>query len=165
MRDSFGSGRGRPALRAGGLAPFIPAAIDAPLERLEARSDLPYRLTVITNVAQDSELVAQRTKAPRSNTINSTALSFAWPRGVYSLSHVAIPFSPDDPVYGAGQRTTSTYEGLPLGTLQPRGETRLLTVPLSQLLRLRHNPFFTYLERRVMAEIDDTLRRDRGTGS
>ena len=147
------------------LAPFIPAAIDAPLERLEARSDLPYRLTVITNVAQDSELVAQRTKAPRSNTINSTALSFAWPRGVYSLSHVAIPFSPDDPVYGAGQRTTSTYEGLPLGTLQPRGETRLLTVPLSQLLRLRHNPFFTYLERRVMAEIDDTLRRDRGTGS
>ncbi len=146
------------------LAAFIPAAVDVTLKRLEARSDLPYRLTVITNVAQDSEFVAQRTKAPRSSTIDSKALGVRWPRGVYSLSHVAIPFSPNDPVYGTGQRTNLTYEGLPLGALHPRGEARVLTVPLSGFLRLRHNPFFKYMARRVVREIDDTLRRDRWTG-
>lgn len=146
------------------LASFIPAADNARLERLEARSDLPYRLTVITNVAPDSELVAQRTKAPRSSAIDSTALSLAWPPGVYSLAHVAIPFSPDDPVYGTGESTNGTYHGLRLGTLTPRGETRLLITPVSQLMRLRHNPFFAYVERRVVVEIDVALRHGRGAG-
>ena len=146
------------------LAALIPAAYNERLEQLMARPDLPYRLTVITNVATDTELVAQRTKAPRSITIDSTALGVSWPRGVYSLSHVAIPFPPNDPVYGATESTSSAYDGIPLGRLQPRGENHLLTVPLSQLIRLRHNPFFAYMERRVMAAIDDTLQRDQGTG-
>ena len=146
------------------LAALIPAAYNKRLEQLMARPDLPYRLTVITNVATDTELVAERTKAPRSSTIDSTALSLAWPRGVYSLSHVAIPFPPNDPVYGTAESTSSAYDGIPLGRLQPRGETHLLTVPLSQLIRLRHNPFFAYMERRVMAAIDETLKRNPGTG-
>jgi hypothetical protein len=82
----------------------------------------------------------------------------AWPRGVYSLSHVAIPFAPDDPVYGSsGNERKNGYQGLPLGALQPRGETRVLTVPLSQLMRLRHNPFYAYVEQRVSREIDSML--------
>ena len=143
------------------LAPFLPAADRAPLEQLEARSDLPYRLTVITNAARDSRSVTQRTKAPRSSAMDSTALPISWPPGVYSLTHVAIPFSPDDPVYGGGENTSGTYRGLPFGRLQPRGETHLLTAPLSQLMRLRYNPFFASLEQRVVAEIDDALGRGR----
>ena len=139
------------------LAPFLPAADRGPLDRLESRSDLPYRLTVITNVARDSERVARRTKAPRSRAIDSTALLMAWPLGVYSLSHVAVPFAPDDPVYGGGENINGTYRGMPLGRLKPRGETNLLTAPVSQLMRLRHNPFFGYLEQRVVMEIDDAL--------
>jgi alpha-beta hydrolase superfamily lysophospholipase len=140
------------------LAPFLPATNRAPLVRLEARSDLPYRLTVITNVARGSNLMAQRTKAPRSSAIDSTALDVAWPPGVFSLTHVAVPFSPDDPVYGANENPNRFYHGLPLGSLQPRGETHLLAAPLSQLMRLRHNPFFGYLEQRVVMEIDHTMR-------
>jgi len=144
------------------LEPFIPAANESPLQQLEASADLPYRLTVITNVDGDSAQLAQRTKAPRSNTVDFTLLQMSWPRGVYSLAHVAIPFAPDDPVYGTGDAQEGNYHGLPLGALQPRGETHLLTMPLSQLMRLRHNPFFAYLKDRVVEEIDRELRSDSG---
>ena len=141
------------------LTMFIPEADEEPLEQLARRSDLPYRLTVINNFAKDSELLAERTRKPRSNVTYSNKLHLSWPRGVYSLSHVAVQFPPDDPVYGAVESNDSTYQGLPLGRLQPRGETRFLTVSLSQLLRLRANPFFSYLEGRVVAGIDDLLER------
>ncbi|NIA01405.1 MAG: hypothetical protein GWP13_01340 [Planctomycetia bacterium] len=85
----------------------------------------------------------------------------AWPHSVYSLAHVAIPFAADDPVYGTGDDRQGSYHGLPLGALQPRGEVRLLTVSLGQLMRLRHNPFFPYLEQRVVGEIDKALQRDK----
>ena len=82
-----------------------------------------------------------------------------WPRGVYSLSHVAVPFAPDDPVYGSsGDARKNDYDGLPLGALQPRGETRVLTVPLSELMRLRHNPFYAYVEQRVSGELESLLQ-------
>jgi alpha-beta hydrolase superfamily lysophospholipase len=131
------------------LVPFIPTANASPLHQLNARGDLPYRLTVITNTASDSQQVAEKTKAPRSSTIISNNLQMMWPHGVYSLTHVAIPFAPDDPVYGTGDAEQDMYHGLPLGMLRPRGETHLLTVSLSQLMRLRHNPFFAYVESRV----------------
>jgi alpha-beta hydrolase superfamily lysophospholipase len=139
------------------LTPFIPAANASPLKQLEASTDLPYRLTVITNAAGNSAEVAENTRAPRSSETVSSPLQLWWPRGVYSLAHVAIPFAPDDPVYGTGKGEQDSYHGLPLGALQPRGETHLLTAPLSQLMRLRHNPFFDYVEWRVGVEIDNAL--------
>ena len=144
------------------LTPFIPAAGESPLEQLQAGTDLPYRLTVITNAAGDGAQVQERSRAPRSATTESRPLRMAWPEGVYSLAHVAIPFAPDDPVYGSGEERQGGYQGLPLGALQPRGETRLLTAPLGQLMRLRHNPFFAYLEQRIVEDIDNMLSRDSG---
>ncbi len=139
------------------LASFIPSANEKPLKHLETRSDLPYRLTIITNMARNSNCMVQRTKAPRSVAIDSTTLDLAWPPGVYSLAHVAVQFSPDDPVYGVNKNNDSVYHGLPLGRLQPRGEAHLLTAPLRQIMRLRYNPFFGYLEQRVVMEIDHKL--------
>ena len=139
------------------LTMFIPEADEEPLQQLVRRSDLPYRLTVIDNFSKESESLAERTKAPNSSSTDASALHLSWPRGVYSLSHVAVPFPPDDPVYGAFESNDSTYHGLPLGRLQPRGETRFLTLSLSQLMRLRTNPFFGYVERRIAAWSDDLL--------
>ncbi len=139
------------------LASFLPVLIDAPLDRLALRSDLPYRLTVITNITRDSQSVASYSKGPRSSVTDSKPLKLTWPRGLYSLSHVAIPFPPDDPIYGNGKVANSHYNGLPLGTLQPRGETQLLTVPLRQLMRLRHNPFFSYQQQRIELEMTQLL--------
>ena len=139
------------------LVPFIPAANASPLLQLKADANLPYRLTVITNVSGESQEMAEKTKAPYTDVIESRALGLMWPQGVYSLSHVAIPFPPDDPVYGAGRVVGSDYQGLPLGALSPRGETRLLIAPVGQLMRLRHNPFFSYTEARVDKEISESL--------
>ena len=141
------------------LTPFYPAGDVAALERLENRSDLPYRLTIIANLAPDTQSVAQRTKAPRTLAADVTNLGMAWPPGVFSLAHVAIPFPPDDPVYGSVEDPSGAYQGLPLGRMQPRGETHYLTVPLSQFMRLRHNPFFEYVEQRVLSMIDQVLGR------
>ena len=105
--------------------------------------------------------MVQRTKAPRSGVIDSTILDVAWPPGVYSLTHVAVQFSPDDPVYGTNKNSNDKYHGLLLGRLQPRGESHLLTAPLRQLMRLRHNPFFTYLEQRVVNDVDHQLTGGR----
>jgi hypothetical protein len=71
-----------------------------------------------------------------------------WPDKVFSLSHVAIPFPPDDPIYGKAD-SGGAY-GLPIGSLEPRGERHLLLVPADLLLRLRHNPFFPYVEERLI---------------
>ncbi len=131
------------------LAAFIPSARELPLDRLEASANLPYRLTVVANVDKDSQQVAEHSKAPRSDVTASKPLQIRWPRDTYSLTHVAIPFSPDDPVYGTADSLQGTYRGLPLGALQPRGETHVLAAPLSQLMRLRHNPFFAYIEQRL----------------
>ena len=145
------------------LTPFYPAGDAATLEALENRSDLPYRLTIIANAAPDTSDVAQRTKAPRTPDVEFSALGMAWPSGVYSLTHVAIPFPFDDPVYGAAEDPNGFYRGVPFGRLQPRGETHYLTVPLSQFLRLRHNPFFTYIEQRVIDATGEMLGRRHGT--
>jgi alpha-beta hydrolase superfamily lysophospholipase len=136
------------------FAGFMPAAVDKPLEHLEASGDLNYRLTVISNVSTNSSSVAAHSRAAHTTRSTSTPLGLAWPTNVYSLSHVAIPFAPDDPIYGDLSGRTAAYAGLPLGTLQPRGETSVLTVSSSQILRLRHNPFFAYVEERIEAAID-----------
>lgn len=139
------------------LAPFIPVANVSALLKLKADASLPYRLTVITNVSGNSQDMAEKTKAPHTAKVDTRLLDLKWPQGVYSLSHVAIPFPPDDPVYGTVQTVGSEYRGLPLGALSPRGETRLLTAPVAQLMRLRHNPFFSYIEARVDQEIAESF--------
>jgi alpha-beta hydrolase superfamily lysophospholipase len=145
--------------------PFYPAGDAALLDVLKKRSDLPFRLTLITNAAPDSLFVAQHSKAPRSTRFDISPLGMAWPPGIYSLSHVAVQFSPDDPVYGAAEDSSGVYKGAPIGRMGPRGETQYLTVPLSQFMRLRHNPFFSYIEKRVIAEIDNVFKGGNGSKS
>jgi len=140
------------------LAPLIPAARKAPLDQLTAAGNLPYRLTIIENASRDSKRVAERSRAPHAGTDVTTPLALHWPRGVYSLAHVAIPFPPQDPVYGVAAAPAVGYRGLRLGALAPRGETRLLTASVGQLMRLRHNPFFPYVERRVGEAIEALLQ-------
>lgn len=108
----------------------------------------PYTLTVITNRRNDTREVVARTWRGAAKEAVEEPLSVGWPRDVYSLSHVAIPFPPDDPYYGDGRQASST--GIPpLGSLRPRGERNTLIVPLQQLMRLRHNPFFDDMAKRI----------------
>ena len=75
-------------------------------------------------------------------------LALAWPRFVFSLSHVAVPFPEDDPLYGLTPDPGEDY-GVRLGQLEPRGERGVLLVSVDDLMRLKCNPFFPYLEERL----------------
>ncbi len=126
----------------------------AGLERFFHGAPLDYRFTVVTNASEALHEVVALTRDPGSQGDQRVALGLAWPPGVYSLSHVAIPFPPDDPVYGSEGRPGG---GLMLGALAPRGEKDVLAIPASQLLRLRFNPF----HRAMVDRLDATLAAGR----
>ena len=127
------------------------------LARIRSDSVLPYRLTLISNEAQSTEELVELTKPAGTQDVTATPLGFQWPRGIFSLSHVAIPFPPDDYVYGATADGTTEY-GLGLGALQLRGEKKLLRISADDYMRLRHNPFFDYVKRRVVEAARESLR-------
>jgi alpha-beta hydrolase superfamily lysophospholipase len=110
------------------------------------RKDLPFRLTLVRNSAPDSSSVKVQTRSGGSWT--ETELGEAWPRGVFSLSHVAVPIPPTDPVYGTAEATAKS--GLPLGSLTMRGEHGALAISDSMLIRQRNNPFYQFMEDHAM---------------
>jgi hypothetical protein len=101
--------------------------------------------------------VQARRRGPEDRTFEDRLLDLEWPPGIFSLSHVAIPFPPDDPIYGAGGDPRDRV--VTLGNVELRGERGLLIVPPSQLTRLRFNPFYAYVEERVGQAIDRLLAR------
>ena len=136
--------------RSSGLVPFIQPADAALVSRLTDASARRYRRTLITNVNPSSLDVAERTVAPGATNVDVQPLNLAWPRDVYSLSHIAIPFPISDPVYGREEAGTRSAT-IRLGMLSPRGERAVLSVPSDTLMRLTCNPFFSYLSARTAA--------------
>jgi hypothetical protein len=85
------------------------------------------------------------------------------PENRFSLSHVALPFPPDDPLYG--RRPPGNEELLFLGQMAIQGERGLLRFSSDWLLRLRHNPFYDVLESRTREWVDDGLPPPEGRGA
>jgi alpha-beta hydrolase superfamily lysophospholipase len=117
--------------------------------RMIADEQLPFTFTLVTNSTPDGRAVAAYTKAPYAAGHSSAeALDQNWPRGVFSLSHVALPFPPDDPLYG--QQRPAERKQIFLGQQALQGERGVLKIPGDFLLRLRHNPFYAYQEARIL---------------
>jgi len=121
------------------------------LDQMEKNEELPYRLTVVGNKASNSVELVEWSKPAQSSVPRVRNLGIHWPDKVFSLSHVAIPFPPDDPIYGVAG--SGGDHGLLIGALEPRGEKRLLLVSADLFLRLRHNPFFSYVEERLIEAV------------
>ena len=117
-------------------------------EPLLRKGDRSFDLTVITNESNDSNRVVARTATRGEENLSVSAYLNEWPAGVYSLSHVALPFSPSDPIYGGPAATESP--GIQLGNLAFRGEREVLRISGTDLLRLRWNPFFDYVQTRIL---------------
>ncbi len=113
---------------------------------------LGYRLDIITNKYPDSEQVIARTKDENTNIFNEVPLNMSWPDGIYSLSHLAIPFPKDDPLYGINPLKTP-FRHIQLGNIYLRGERNVLRIPENDLMRLRCNPFWDYIESRIKKAI------------
>lgn len=130
-------------------APFLRADKESLRDVLVADDTLPFTFTLITNTSEHSADVKAHRKLPRSKAAVDEPLGLAWPRGIYSLAHIALPFPPDDPVYGYA---ASPGKGeVHLGRLELRGERGLLLVSSATLTRLHANPFFPYVVERILA--------------
>jgi len=124
-----------------------PGAVTRALQRDATRS---FGLTVVSNVTPQSRVVAEHASNPEEAPAENLGLS--WPNDIYSLAHVALPFPPDDPVYGV--LAPAEGRGIRLGNLALRGERGVLQISASDMLRLRWNPFYSYVEQRILAFLD-----------
>ena len=137
-----------------------PLLVDDPgplTHRLRSRAQRSYALTVITNASPATlEVVEQRSPAG-SGAVRERALGLSWPRMTFSLSHVALPFPPDDPLYG--YEAVDVARHVQLGSIEIRGETGVLKVPMWLLTRQRSNPFHGYVLERLDAFVAGAAAR------
>lgn len=124
---------------------------DAMLTALQQSPGDAFELTLVTNENEHVPDVVARHWRPGHKGFTEEALALSWPPGVYSLSHVALPFPPDDPIYGG--KPDQPSPGIRLGNIAIRGERGALAINEGSLLRLRWNPFYSYLETRALAFI------------
>jgi pimeloyl-ACP methyl ester carboxylesterase len=131
---------------------LLEQSFDDRLAALLRSPDRNYRLSLVTNARAGAPEVVVRTLPPGSTTATEEFPGLAWPPQIFSLSHLAVPFRPDDPLFGIAPDMATDY-GVRLGLLAPRGERGVLTVPIDQLMRLNCNPFFPYQEARIREAI------------
>jgi alpha-beta hydrolase superfamily lysophospholipase len=124
--------------RSATIGPLLRSASETVLSRLLGDPPRKFRTTIITNASADrNEVVEQVTEAGATT-----------PPGIFSLSHVALPFPVTDALYGLTPDKSEDF-GVNLGALAPRGERGVLIVNLDSLLRVSSNPFYPYLIDRI----------------
>src|SRR5262249_34863584 len=130
--------------RAAKFGPLLRPAASTALARLLPAGARTYRTTIITNDDAKSGEAVERTVEAGAPTEHTRALGIAYPVGLYSLSHVALPFPMSDALYGLTPDPAESF-GINLGVLAPRGERDVLIASLDSLLRVASNPFFPYM--------------------
>lgn len=135
-----------------GIEPLLNWNPDKMLDALQNAADPAFMLSLVTNENPDSREVVEKQWISGEDPAVTTKLALQWPEDVYSLSHVALPFAPGDPLYGG--EATEPSPGVELGSLALRGEKNVLKVSPAAMLRLRWNPFYPYLEQRTLEFLD-----------
>jgi alpha-beta hydrolase superfamily lysophospholipase len=131
-----------------GIEPLLAWSPDQMVALLQRNAGRRFALSVVTNANAQRKEVSERRWQPGLDAPTETPLGLQWPEDVYSLSHVALPFPPEDPLYGGRPHPPSP--GVHLGSIAWRGERGVLQVSATAMLRLRWNPFYAYQERRLL---------------
>ena len=109
----------------------------------------PFSLDVVTNERKDevisSAVVIQRRQAGQPE-VTTLTTDLAWPKDIFSLSHVALPFPESDPLYGSGDGEKTPT----LGNRALRGERGTLLISSDEMLRQKWNPFYPWIEQRAL---------------
>jgi esterase/lipase len=123
------------------------------------QAQLNFQLTIVENTRQATEpkMFYSKVQARRVSTLNSKvdkvqALDLSWPRGVHSLSHVALPYPANDTVYGVKQISADDpIDGseINIGGHIHLGERRIFSIPAEDMLRQKWNPFYGYMLSRI----------------
>jgi len=135
------------------LGPLLRPAAETALTRLLPVQARAYRSTIITNESPESSAIIERTTEANTTDTKNRTLGLTYPEGMYSLSHVALPFPMNDSLYGLKPESKDEF-GINLGVLAPRGERNVLIASLDALLRVASNPFFPYMMGRIGDGID-----------
>jgi len=137
------------------FGPLLRPSSYVALEQLTPATPQAYRFTAIVNAGDATDATVERTFAPGELQSIERPLGLPYPAGIFSLSHLAIPIPPDDPLYGTQPDPANRLEfGLNLGALDARGERGALIVDQDFLTRLPSNPFFPYLLARIEESIE-----------
>ncbi|WP_144209030.1 alpha/beta hydrolase [Shewanella donghaensis] len=112
---------------------------------------MEYQLSLIENDEQTEHGVHEKIYR-NSESIATVDMSLKWPLGVYSLSHVALPFPESDPLYGPHFQKNSQH--IQIGQAIFTGERGLFGIPAAEMLRQKWNPFYPYIIERMESFID-----------
>jgi alpha-beta hydrolase superfamily lysophospholipase len=134
--------------RAPALAPLLRSTAAAPITALVPVRARRHAVTIVTNGPDGG--VAAVTTPPGTTTAVTATLGMPYPAGVYSLSHIAMPFPASDGLYG-NTPDPADIPGINLGGLAAHGERGVLSVGLDTLLRLSWNPFYDYMNSKIDA--------------
>jgi alpha-beta hydrolase superfamily lysophospholipase len=135
--------------RAAYFGPLIAPRTETAVERLVPPPPRRYAVTVVTNAGQADEAAVALDTPAGATEAERRQLGVRYPRDVFSLSHVALPFPYSDGVYGREPDPADDF-GIRLGAVSGRGEFGVMVVGLDFFSRLMSNPFYPYLEARVI---------------
>ena len=82
------------------FGPLLRPSAYVALDRLTPTTPQTYRFTAIVNAGDDSDATLERSIAPGQLQPAERPLGLPYPPGIFSLSHLAIPIPPNDPLYG-----------------------------------------------------------------
>lgn len=134
------------------FGPLLRRNVDTLAARLLPDPPRAYGTTVIANAGPgQAAVVARVTPAGKTTEERHVLAGLTYPPGVFSLSHLALSFPMDDPLYGLYPE--SNEYGANLGAVATRGERGTLIVSIDSLTRMTSNPFFAYLMERIEAGI------------
>ena len=124
---------------------------------LHEQSREHFTFTLVSNAVSRTRRVEARSWIQSDPQPVVRTLALTWPNDIYSLSHVALPFPADDPVYGYAASGASGQSLQTLGNIAVRGEKGVLRVSAGDLLRLRSNPFLPYIKQRILEKTDSDV--------
>ncbi len=134
------------------LGPMLRPATGMFLDRTIPQAPRNWDLALVTNASANSASVVKRVTRAGETTEVVQDLGVSYPRDVFSLSHVALPFPPSDSLYGDVPDPVGEF-GVSLGALAPRGEVGVLVLSPASLLRISWNPFYDFMMQRIAAGI------------
>lgn len=105
----------------------------------------PYGVSVVTNAAPSGFATVMQERPANRGDVSTMPLSIDWPREMYSLAHIALPFSPDDPVYGRRTEAGALGPLLRFADVPLYGERGSFAIPPSGLVRQHSNPFYSVI--------------------
>jgi alpha-beta hydrolase superfamily lysophospholipase len=134
--------------RAAKLSLLLRPDLETKMARILPPPPRSFRTVIITNANPGTGEVVKKVTEAGASAEQSQALGLSYPADIFSLSHVALPFPPDDALYGMQPGTDEDF-GINLGSIASRGERGALIMSLDGLLRTSSNPFFSYMTERI----------------